>query len=152
MRAVALALGFCALAVGTSPADEPTAENDLNVLLGKGDQYSRWELQLPKGGKDLLVKSVVLTFYKPAPGKSHVVLVTAEGGDGKASGGFRYRLEVNGGQRFLTGTKGSVLGGEDVKIPYTLDGDSLKLGEAQANLLAIGKFSLKGKWKRIEDK
>jgi hypothetical protein len=136
-------------------ADPPSADADLKRLAGGSKECATWELTLAKEPKNQSLKRVTLTFHKTRLGASvtpvYVATLAADHANGRVERGFSYQLEVGPSGRFVVSSKGAVLA-EVTKIPYTLDGVVLKLGEATANLPKVGNISLSGKWKKIEEK
>jgi hypothetical protein len=155
MRCTPVIATLVGLFVGAAlPAqDSPTAEEELNRLAGGGKECATWELQLPKDRKDQSLKRVTLTFHKTRLGASvtpvYVATLAADHAGGSVERGFSYVPEVGPNGRFVVGSKGAVLA-EETKIPYTLEGQVLKLGAAR--LPKVGEIGLQGEWKKIAEK
>jgi hypothetical protein len=156
LRAFLVIAFACLWLVGSPRADDPpTSEGELKRLAGSGKECATWELQLARDREDQSLKRVTLTFHKTRLGASvtpiYVATLAADRGDVSGERGFSYQLEVGPKGRFVIGSKGAVLARE-TKIPYTLDGDVLQLGEVMATLPKVGNINLKGKWKKVEEK
>ena len=151
-----LAVGAWLFPGSLAPADEPpTAEGELQRLAGAGKECATWELELAKDRKDQSLKRVTLTFHKTRLGASvtpiYIATLAADHANGSEERGFSYPLAVGRKGRFVVGSKGAVLAA-DTKIPYTLAGDVLELGEVSATLPKVGQINLKGKWKKVGEK
>jgi hypothetical protein len=156
MRCVPLlALFPCITLAAALRADgPPTAEDELARLAGS-KECATWELQLTKNHTDQSLKRVSLTFHRTRLGASvtpiYVATLAVEHANGSVERGFTYQLDMGPKGRFVVGSKGAVLDAE-TRIPYTLEGGVLELGEATAMLPKIGKLSLRGRWKKVGEK
>ena len=129
----------------TKPKDPPTIQDDLKALAG--DEKTTWELSK----KDAQGKTILLIFYrdKDATAKAGHLLVGSERKAAAAS--FTFKVEEKDKRRFLNAAEYAFNGeGAEARLPYVLQGDTLRIEGGKASNQEFGVVELKGEWKRAK--